>query len=120
MLVGVTDRFYSRLEYFSNPDLNTKTYYDYDNKAVTWQAKSLCNVAINIYIIESNPRNETNHITLSLQNQNHKTPQTQNTSKHTKLTTARSDNVNLAVVQNLKKKVQTDRKLVFCLGVRRH
>lgn len=105
MLVGVTDRFYSRLEYFSNPDLNTKTYYDYDNKAVTWQAKSLCNVAINIYIIESNPRNE---------------PQTQNTSKHTKLTTARSDNVNLAVVQNLKKKVQTDRKLVFCLGVRRH
>lgn len=27
---------------------------------------------------------------------------------------ARSDNVNLAVVQNFKKKVQIDRKLVFC------
>lgn len=78
MVVGVTDRFYSRLEYFSNPDLNTKTYYDYDNKAVTWQAKSLCYVAINIYVIESNLRNETNYITLNLQIKNDKTHQTDN------------------------------------------
>lgn len=27
----------SRLEYFTNPDLNAEAHYDYDNTAVTWQ-----------------------------------------------------------------------------------